>query len=78
MSVSILFGIITNEEDELLGVIYGKRDDVCQTGTLFTMLPLVSIYTVALLAVDRAIYLKKPLIYEQIVTPWRIFFAIVV
>ena len=37
----------------------------------------VSIYTVSLIFVDRVIYLKKRLTYECIVTPWRMFFAIV-
>jgi len=36
----------------------------------------VSTHTVALMAVDRAIYLKKPLTYGRIVTPWRMLFAI--
>lgn len=34
-------------------------------------------YTVALISVDRTIYLKKPLIYGDIITPWRMLFAIV-
>lgn len=51
---------------------------VCQTGILGILLPVASTYTVALMAVDRAIYLKKPLTYVHIVTPWRMFFAVVV
>jgi hypothetical protein len=50
----------------------------CQTGILLALLPAASIYTVALMSVDRAIYLKKPLRYGRIITPWRMFLAIVI
>lgn len=51
--------------------------EVCLTGVLLALLPAASIYTVAMMSVDRVIYLKQPLQYEEIVTPWRMFFAIV-
>ena len=70
MPITFLFGIGYNS-------IYRERKNVCQTGITFVLLPSVSIYTVALMSVDRVIYLKKPLTYERIVTPWRMFFAIV-
>ena len=49
---------------------------LCQTAVIFSLLPLVSTYVVALMAVDRVIYLKKPLRYERIVTPCKMFAAI--
>lgn len=51
---------------------------VCQTGILLALLPAASIYTVAFMSVDRAIYLKKPLNYGHIVTPRRMLFAIAI
>ena len=51
---------------------------VCKTGILLVLLPSVSAHTIALLSLDRVIYLKKPLTYHLIVTPWRMFAAIVV
>ena len=70
MPVTFVLGI-DNE------IIYRRRDDICQTGLLFVLLLSVSNQTVALMSVDRVIYLKKPLTYERIVTPWRMFFATV-
>ena len=52
-------------------------DRVCQIGILSALFPFVSAYTLALMAIDRVIYLKKPLTYERIVTPRRMFFTIV-
>ena len=51
-------------------------DRACNVFVLQIALIVTSIYTVALMAVDRTIYLKKPLTYGEIVTPWRMFFAI--
>ena len=51
---------------------------ICQAGFLYIWFQLVSIFTVAIMSLDRAIYLKKPLTYEGIVTPWRMLIAILV
>lgn len=60
--------------------IFGGSDQtrcrVCQTGIALLLLPIVSTHTLALMAVDRFIYLKKPLTYHLIVTPWRMLMAI--
>jgi hypothetical protein len=60
------------------------RDDtdfhgVCQASAILVIpLVLVVVYTVALMSVDRAVYLKKPLMYDNIITPWRILIAIAI
>jgi hypothetical protein len=54
------------------------RCRVCQTGVLNIILPWVSVHTLALMAVDRFIYLKKPLKYTSIVTPKRTITALVI
>ena len=51
---------------------------VCQSSILFNLFLLLSIYTVAMLSVDRVIYLKKPLTYQHIITPRRMFVAIMI
>jgi hypothetical protein len=56
---------------------FATVDMACQASIVLTMLILAIIYTVALLSVDRLIYLKRPLVYTQIVTPKRMFIAIV-
>ena len=53
-------------------------DKVCQSGILFTLLQLGSIYTVALMSVDKVIYLRRPLTYQLIVTPRRMLIAITI
>ena len=53
-------------------------DEVCQTAVFLILLPIVSIHTVALLAIDRLIYLKKPMKYQVIVTPRRMLGVIIV
>jgi hypothetical protein len=60
------------------------RDDtgfhgVCQASAILViLLLLVVVYTVALMSVDRAVYLKKPLMYDNIITPWRMLIAIAI
>ena len=53
--------------------VFGENDlvrcRVCQTGVMIITLPLVSIHTLALISIDRFIYLKRPLTYSSIVTP---------
>ena len=51
---------------------------ICKIGIFITLFPLVSTHTIAMMSVDRVIYLKKPLTYHLIVTPWRTFIAIAV
>lgn len=56
--------------------VFGSSDRVrclvCQTGILLTTLLLVSVYNIALLSVDRLLYVKKPMNYENIVTVKRV------
>lgn len=52
------------------------RCRVCQTGIATALYPLVSTHTLSLIAVDRFIYLKKPLTYKFLVTPRRTLAAI--
>ena len=72
MPFAIVLGILPK------GMILTDLDKVCQIGVLLVLLPGVSQYTVALMSVDRVIYLKKPLTYGLTVTPWRMFSAIVI
>ena len=51
---------------------------ICQASFLYVWFQSVSIFTVAMMSLDRVIYLKKPLTYEGIVTPWRMLIAILV
>lgn len=74
MPFSIAFGIIT----EKLIKEHKIAHKICQGGGIFViLLLLMSTITIAMMAVDRVIYLKKPLTYSHIVTAWRMFFAIV-
>ena len=61
--------------------IFGKTDQercfVCQIGVLNIILPWVSVHTLALMSLDRFLYLKKPLTYTSIVTPKRTIAVIV-
>ena len=60
---------------------FGKTDKVrcfvCQSGILNIILPWVSVHTLALMSLDRFLYLKKPLAYTSIVTPKRTIAVIV-
>ena len=61
--------------------VFGSRqvnDKVCLTAVFLILFPYVSTHTVALLAIDRLIYIKKPHNYKSIVTPMRMVVAIVV
>jgi hypothetical protein len=71
MPITFLFGVGYEG-------IHRERQKVCRTGVTFVWLPSVSIYTVALMSVDRVIYLKKPLTYTRIVTPRRMLISIIV
>lgn len=73
------FTIVSGMAGEYL---FGRSDlvrcRVCKTGVMVTILPLISSCTVALMSVDRLIYLKKPLTYDLIVTPKIMMAAIIV
>ena len=72
MPLTIAYGIQVLADREgcaLSGIL-------CRIASAFGMLPLVSAYIVSLMAVDRVIYLKKPLRYEKIVTPCKMLTAI--
>ena len=51
-------------------------DKACRVFVLQIALIILSVYTVALLAVDRVIYLKRPFTYKNTVTPRRMFLFI--
>ena len=61
--------------------VFGSSDrmrcSACKIGIALIILPIVSAHTLSLMAVDRFIYLKKPVTYSQIVTPGRMLAAIV-
>ncbi len=62
--------------------LFGKTDaircHVCQTGVFLILLLWVSIHTLSLMAVDRFIFLKRPLDYKVLVTPKRMLVAIII
>ena len=59
-------------------VIFEDFSPICKAGVSVTLFPLVSAHTIAMMSVDRVIYLKKPLTYHLIVTPWRMLVVIAV
>ena len=61
-----------------LFIDFGDLAPLCKTSVFITLFPLISTHTIAMMSVDRVIYLKKPLTYHLIVTPWRMFAAIAV
>lgn len=74
MPFSIVFGIIP----ETLLKEHEMAHKICQGSGVFVIaLLLMSTITIAMMAVDRVIYLAKPLTYGHIVTAWRMFFAMV-
>ena len=62
----------------ILGDSDAARCGSCQYGFLTTFFPLMSIYTVAMMALDRFIYLYKPLRYEKWITIPRILIVLLV
>ena len=68
-SVIMPFNIIPAMAREF---IFGDTDyvrcQICQVGVLMNILLLMSVYNVALLSLDRFLYVRKPLQYEKIVT----------
>jgi len=75
MPVSIMSGFASE-------YIFGQSDlvrcRVCQLGIAIVTLPWISLHTFSVIAVDRLLYLKRPLTYDQIITPRRTLLAIVV
>ena len=72
------FNIITGFSGEFLfGDTDAVRCRVCQTSVVLVILPWVSMHTIALMSVDRFIYLKKPLKYSTWITPKRMLCVIV-
>jgi hypothetical protein len=72
---NIVLGVLVkgfNQEE------FVPMDKACGAFVLQIALIITSIYIVALMSLDRAVYLKRPLTYKDIVTPWRMFFAIVI
>ena len=63
------FTIITGIAGEF---IYGASDHVrcqiCQLGVVYLVLTFVSLNSLALISVDRFLYIKKPLHYNMMVT----------
>ena len=73
------FIVVTGFSEEFL---FGETDAVrcgfCWLGVLNITFPIVSLYALSLLAVDRLIYVKKPLAYSSIVTLKRALLANVI
>lgn len=72
------FNIVTGIAGEY---VFGSSDRVrcrvCQLGVAIVLFALVLTHTLCLMAIDRFIYLKKPLKYCSLVTPRRMLAAIV-
>ena len=61
--------------------IFGSTDSVrclfCGTGASNLIFSLISVYTIAIMAFDRFLYIYKPLRYDKIITSKRIFIVLV-
>ena len=81
---NLLFSLLVMPFNIYIGIrgeyIFGYSDQqrcaVCQTGLILIILPLTSLQTLALISVDRFIYLKTPMKYDTTVTKWRVLVAI--
>jgi len=63
------FNIIVGFAGEyFLGNSDYTRCQVCQTGTIFTVLSFLSLYSVSFISLDRFLFIVKPLKYSKIVT----------
>ena len=49
-------------------IVLGVRYEICQLGVIYLVLTFISLNTLALISVDRFLYIKKPLHYNMIVT----------
>ena len=61
------------------GFIFGASDrvrcQVCQTGVIFTILILVSLFNLAIISVDRFIFIKAAMHYKKWITPIKMVIA---
>ena len=81
---NLLFSLLVMPFNIFVGIkgeyVFGNSDQqrcaVCQTGIFVFILPWVSLHTLALISVDRFIYLKRPMKYSTIVTKWRVLVTI--
>ena len=81
---NLLFSLLVMPFNIFAGIkgeyVFGNSDQqrcaVCQTGIFVIILPWVSLHTLALISVDRFIYLKRPMKYSTIVTKWRMLVTI--
>ena len=84
LAVANLFILLTNTPLIVIVTIghqfvdFGYFAPTCKATVVIMLFPLVSAHTIAMMSVDRVIYLKKPLTYHLIVTPWRMLIAIAV
>jgi hypothetical protein len=73
------FNVVTGFAGEFL---FGSSDvvrcRVCKVGAMLSFLSLLSLHSVALIAVDRLLFIKRPLRYHKIVTVPRILSAMLV
>ena len=60
--------------------IFGSSDyvrcQVCQTGLIFSILLLMSVYNVTLLSLDRFLFVRVPLQYKEVITIKRVVFVL--
>ena len=83
---NLLFSLLVMPFNIYVGIkgeyLFGNSDQqrcaVCQTGIFVFIFPWVSLHTLALISVDRFIYLKRPIKYDTIVTKWRVLVTIAV
>ena len=83
---NLLFSLLVMPFNIFVGIkgeyVFGNSDKqrcaVCQAGIFVLILPWVSLHTLALISVDRFIYLKRPIKYDTIVTKWRVLVTIAV
>ena len=86
LNLTITFSLLVMPFNIFVGIkgeyVFGNSDQqrcaVCQTGIFVIILPWVSLHTLALISVDRFIYLKRPMKYSTIVTKWRMLVTIAV
>ena len=86
LNLTVTFSLLVMPFNIFVGIkgeyVFGNSDQqrcaVCQTGIFVIILPWVSLHTLALISVDRFIYLKRPMKYSTIVTKWRMLVTIAV
>ena len=73
MPVSI---ITTIAQDYPFGPSDHVRCKVCQHGLIFSILSVSSIHHIALLSLDRFLFIYTPISYKTLVTRWKMLFAL--